>query len=188
MVKQSRSRGGPVPPGVELRKIPELSNKYIAGSDGHIYCFSKAAVNAGKPQPFLLTEAIGSAGYPFVAIIEKDRRRTIPVHRLVCAAFHGEKPSKSSVTRHLDGNKINNAPLNLAWGSYAQNEADKRRHGQVAEGERHGYAKLTEESVKIIRASIPFGLWNTADAAKVFGVDIATIRSIARGKGWKHVK
>ena len=41
--------------------------------------------------------------------------------------------------------------------------------------------------MKIIRASIPKGLWNTKDAAEVFGVDSSTIRRIARGVGWNHV-
>lgn len=169
--------------------MPGLGGKYVVGSDGHVYCFSTARVNAKRPQPFRLAEAIGDAGYPFVAIIEEGRRRTIPVHRLVCSSFHGEKPFPTAVVRHLDGVQENNRPANICWGTYAQNEADKRRHGRVAEGERHGQVKLTEEGVRIIRASIPFGLWNAVDAAKVFGVDPSTIRRVAAGKrDWQSVK
>ncbi len=131
----------------------------------------------------------GSEGYPFVAIIEDKRRRTMPVHRLVCEAFHGLRPFGRAVVRHLDGSRNNNMPYNLSWGSQSQNEADKRRHGRVSEGEGHGQAKLSKEGVRIIRASIPFGLWNTADAAKVFGVHPSTIRRIATGKrDWKCAK
>lgn len=177
-----------LPNGIELREIPGLGGKYVAGNDGHIYCFSTAKVNARKPQPFLVAETIGSGGYPFVAIIQEGKRKTTPVHRLVCAAFHGEPPTAHSVVRHLDGNRSNNEPANITWGTYAQNEADKRRHGRTAAGEKHGQVRLSEEGVRIIRASVPFGLWNAADAAKVFGVDPSTIRRIAAGKrDWKDV-
>ena len=190
MAKQSLGCGIDVPDGVELRTIPSIAGgKYVAGSDGHIYCYSTAKVNSNKPQPFRLLETEGSAGYPFVAIIEDGRRRTVPVHRLICEAFHGAKPSEKSVVRHLDGSRSNNDPANLQWGTYAQNEADKRRHGRVADGERHGQVKLSEEAVRIIRASVPFGLWNATDAAKVFGVDASTVRRIAAGKrDWQGIK
>jgi len=90
-------------------------------------------------------------------------------------------------TRHLDGDKLNSKPDNLCWGTYAENEADKRRHGRTALGEKQGIAKLTDEAVRIIRASIPYGLWNSKDAAEVFGVTPSRINAIARGVGWKHI-
>jgi hypothetical protein len=174
--------------GIELKPVPGLEGKYSAGSDGHIYCYSTAKVNARKPVPFMVAEAIGSAGYPFVAICGSGRKRTKAVHTLVCLAFHGPKPSPVHETRHLDGSRANNAPLNLCWGTGAENEQDKRRHGRVAEGSRHGIAKLNEEAVRILRVAIPQGLWNPIDAAKVFGVDPSVIRAAVNGKNWKHVE
>ena len=43
-------------------------------------------------------------------------------HRLICAAFHGEPPSISSQARHLNGNKLDNRPANLKWGSVLDNQ------------------------------------------------------------------
>jgi hypothetical protein len=187
VAKQPVDVGLGVPDGVVTNPIPGLGGKYVAGSDGHIYCYSEARVNARKPQPFRLLETIGSAGYPIVAIIEAGRRRSVAVHSLVARAFHGE-PEPMQVARHLDGDPSNNQPTNLRWGSYAENEADKRRHGRTAMGERHGQAKLTDEAVRILRIAIPAGLWDTENAAKVFGVDPSTIRRIAAGRDWKHVE
>ena len=179
---------GDIPNGVITKIVPGYDGKYVAGSNGKIYCHSDAKVNARKPKPFEVAEGVGSKGYPFVATIIDGKRKTKPVHRLVCSAFHGEPPNEKSVVRHLDGDKTNNDPCNLAWGTYAQNEADKRRHGRTACGERHGQVKLTDEAVRIIRASVPVGLWNASDAAKVFGVDPSTIRRVAAGKrDWKHL-
>lgn len=52
------------------------------------------------------------------------------VHRLVCMAFHGPPPSEDSVARHLDDDKMNNSPGNLAWGSVRQNNVDSVRNGK----------------------------------------------------------
>lgn len=177
-----------VPAGVTLRSIPGVEEKYAAGSDGHIYCYSDARVNARKPKPFRLVASVGSEGYPFVAIIEKTRKRSKAVHVLVCIAFHGPKPSKIHEVRHSDGIRTNTFPSNLSWGTPAENAADKRRHGTVAQGSRHGIAKLNEESVRILRVAIPQGLWNATDAAKVFGVDPSVIRAAVAGKNWRHVE
>lgn len=180
--------GAGVPKGVTLRSIPGLdATKYQAGSDGHIYCYSDARVNAKRPRPFRVSEAIGSNGYPFVAIIERDRKRTMAVHGLVCSAFHGVKANALHEVRHLDGDRKNNLSDNLSWGSAAENEADKRRHGRAAIGSAHGGAVLNEEAVRILRAAIPSGLWNPTDAAKVFGVEPSAIRDAVRGRSWKHV-
>lgn len=51
-------------------------------------------------------------------------------HRLVALAFHGEPPEGCPLVRHLDGNPDNNKPENLAWGTYSENEADKKTHGR----------------------------------------------------------
>lgn len=182
------STGLAVPDGVSLAVIPGYDEKYWAGNDGHIYCYSDARVNARKPRPFCLGETVSpSNGYAYVSTIADGRRKTKAVHRLVALAWHGLDVS-ANVVRHLDGDKLNNKPANLEWGTWAQNEADKKRHGTVARGESHGNAKLTEDAVRIIRAAIPAGLWDTENAAKVFGVCPSTIRRIALGRDWKHVK
>ena len=180
--------GNPVPASIELREIPHTGGKYAAGSDGHIYCYSTARNNRQKPSPFQVAEAVGSNGYAFIGTLLSGTKKTRPVHSLILQAFAGPRPYVSSVSRHLDGDKLNNTPRNLLWGTQAENEADKRRHGRVAQGERQGIAKLTDEAVRIIRASISLGLWDTENAAKVFGVSQQHIAAIARGRGWQHVQ
>lgn len=180
--------GDPVPKGIVLREVPGFGGKYAAGTDGHIYCYSRARVNARKPFPFQLAEFHNSDDYPSVQVIENERRRTKAIHVLVCLAWHGAKPSERHEVRHLDGVRANSTPANLCWGTQAENEADKRRHGTAAQGSRHGIAKLTEEAVRILRIAIPQGLWNATDAAKVFGVDPSVIRAAVSGKNWRHVE
>lgn len=43
------------------------------------------------------------------------------VHHLVARAFHGPKPEAGLLVRHMDCDKSNNTPENLAYGDYGQN-------------------------------------------------------------------
>ncbi|MBD5099835.1 MAG: HNH endonuclease [Clostridiales bacterium] len=40
---------------------------------------------------------------------------SVPIHRIVATAFHGEAPTKQHVVDHIDTNKHNNRPENLRW-------------------------------------------------------------------------
>ena len=39
----------------------------------------------------------------------------VPVHRIVCVAFHGEPPTDRHVVYHIDTNRAKNRPENLRW-------------------------------------------------------------------------
>lgn len=188
MGKKLLGLGLGVPKGIALKEMANTQGKYFAGTDGEIYCFSESRRTARLPKPFRLASS-SSPDYPYpaVAIILNGRRVTKSRHVLVCTTFHGPKPSATHEVRHLDGDHENGIPSNLKWGTPAENEADKRAHGRVAEGSKHGIAKLNEEAVRILRIAIPRGLWNPTDAAKVFGVGPSVIRSVVSGRSWKHV-
>ena len=46
---------------------------------------------------------------------------SVPTHRIVATAFHGEPPSKQHVVDHIDTNKQNNRPENLCWVTRLEN-------------------------------------------------------------------
>ena len=54
-----------------------------------------------------------STGYLFVS--------GVPVHRIVCSAFHGDPPSDQHVVDHIDTNRANNRPENLRWVTRLEN-------------------------------------------------------------------
>lgn len=62
--------------------------------------------------------------------------RKVRLHRLVLLAYAGPPPSPRHHGAHLDGDKSNNLPTNLAWKTPEENEADKRAHGTAPRGGR----------------------------------------------------
>ncbi|WP_439621469.1 HNH endonuclease signature motif containing protein [Gemmata sp.] len=111
------------------------------------------------------------------------KRRRVNVHRLILEAFVGPCPLGME-TRHLDGDRLNNRLDNLAWGTPAENAADRIRHGTVLWGTRCSSAKLTEAQVREIlhlyRTTCP----DRPALAARFGVSWSTVNRIVTGATW----
>jgi hypothetical protein len=107
-------------------------------------------------------------------------RRTY-VHILVAEAFHGAKPFKGACVRHLNGEPSDNRALNLAWGTYQENEDDKRSHGTWDD---RTTGKLSLEQRAEILRRIAEGEPQRHLAAE-FKVSRPTITRLANGSTWK---
>lgn len=129
-----------------------------------------------------------ATGYHRVTVtgaIPKNRS----VHGLVLSAFIGPRP-EGQEARHLNGKRKDNRLSNLAWGTPKENGADRVVHGTLPVGVRHGFAKLTEDQVRIIRevyASRTSFHWGSAELGRRFNVDGSTVLYAARGITWKCV-
>ena len=73
--------------------------------------------------------------------------RTYLVHRLVCEAFNGPAPFPSALVRHLDDDRTNNHPSNLAWGDMRDNIDDAKRNGRFPERKK----KFCRERARALR-------------------------------------
>lgn len=123
-------------------------------------------------------------GYLMISIIGDDgKSKTFSVHSLVCAAWNGPRP-EGFVTRHLDGDAMNNRAKNLCWGTPKQNAADRVMHGTLACGERFYAAKITEQDVVTIRNSRACD----QDLADKYNLSKSHVNAIRNGRKWKHVK
>lgn len=130
-------------------------------------------------------------GYARSTLRIKGKNYTANVHRLVCEAFNGPAPAGAEC-RHLDGDKKNNTPANLKWGTHGENHADKIAHGAVVKGTSHGMSVLTEKDVLDIRARCIPGIdWphpqSARALAKEFQVSKGTVAEICSRVTWKHI-
>jgi hypothetical protein len=182
---------------LEERPVPGFPG-YTVTPLGQVFSVTSNWRGYGKRT---LTPHPNSHGYPRVKLRDPEgKHRTVLVHTTVANTFLSPRPEGSEV-RHLDGDKNNNAVSNLAWGTAAENAADRDRHGttargnrngarkhpaQLAHGERASNAKLKEADVVAIRAAVDAGE-PQRDVATRYGVSESTVSCIILGKTWRGV-
>lgn len=122
-------------------------------------------------------------GYKRVAIFyERGKRRDVSVHRLVCAAFHGEPPADRPQVDHINAVSHDNRAVNLRWVS-AEENLSTRRHPL---GTDRPQIRLNDDQVRAIR-SAPDIRGMSVILAEQFGVTRHHIRRIQRGKARHYV-
>lgn len=154
---------------------------YEVSDQGHVRSLI-AAPSSGRPAPRILAGRLGGkARYMRVTLCGPSGRRECYIHSLVLEAFVGSCPSGMEC-RHLDGNRMNNARTNLAWGTKQENIDDKKAHGTITAQGWNSQAKLTAGQVAEVRQLASH--LSHAKIAERFGVSRSAISSILRGRTW----
>lgn len=123
--------------------------------------------------------------YTMVWLTCGGKKRYLLVHCLVLLAFVGPCPPGMECC-HWDRDRHNCNLSNLRYGTKAENQADKERHGTVMRGVKNGTAKLTESQVIEIRGLAASGLDQTVIGDR-YGITQAAVSSINTRKTWKHI-
>lgn len=115
----------------EWREHPTYAG-YQASDDGRIRSVDRLVRNRWGNEHFRrgrqLATSLSRRGYLSGNLSHDGQRINFEVHVLVAEAWHGTRPANMQV-RHLNGNKLNNHPSNLAWGTTSANNSDKVSHG-----------------------------------------------------------
>ncbi len=125
-------------------------------------------------------------GYGVLVIGDKH----VYAHRLAYTDATGDPATGLQVMHSCDNPPCCN-PAHLSAGSAWSNTADKVLKGRQQRGEQVAAARLTEDSVRFIRAN--FRQWsvgrsprsNAKELAQRFGVSPETVRDAARGATWR---
>lgn len=128
--------GGRMSGHTERRPIPGAPG-YSVAEDGRVFSESHNWRGYGTRE---LAQDLNSHGYPRVRITVGGRRKVLLVHKAVAAAFLPPRPSKRHELRHKNGTPTDNRAANLAWGTRAENAADRDRHGRTSRGLAHSHA------------------------------------------------
>jgi hypothetical protein len=163
------------------RDIPEFPN-YQASSEGRVRNLKRNCV---------LTGTVTKKGYRQYSLRGVGGRRVAYGHRLVAAAFLGPSPAPPcNLINHLDTNQLNNRPTNLEYTTPSGNARHAAAHGLLKPvrllGEKNPQAKLSEASVRAIRALRQQGV-SVAALGKQFGVTERAAHLVVTGQVWRHV-
>lgn len=156
-------------------RVIDIAPEYAVRRDGTVMrIVPRARTRAGK-----IMKPWFKDGYPVVGLRHNGAVVKNLVHRLVCKAFHGPKPTPHHEVAHNDGCPSNPHADNLRWATHVENLADKKLHGTSYPH----YTKLTEAEVRDIR-SRPRHWGMMKDLAAEFGVSERAIADIRKGRTW----
>lgn len=161
------------------QKILEFPD-YEIDADGTIYTFKNTPASRKNK---VLKPRLDKDGYFMVNLYKKDIKThgfTRRINRLLAITFKPLESYEGMVVRHMDGNPQNNNLNNLEWGTFKQNEADKKRHGTWAHGEKIGNSKLKEDQIIFIKKALKLKI-SQYKLAEMFNVSQSLISEIKRG-------
>lgn len=160
---------------------------YEVSNDGQVRRWRNQKRNymVGK----VLKPKLSRHGYLVVSLFSGGSYYHVGIHRLVCMAFHGLPASPELQACHSDGNRLNNVPSNLRWGTAKENADDRSKHGNwdFEHGSGHHAAKLDESAVSEMRKLAASGM-QIVKIARLYGVHKVTAKQAIQGETWKHVE
>lgn len=111
--------------------------------------------------------------------------KTLYAHRVAWSLTNGAIPEGMHVCHRCDNRRCCN-PGHMFLGTNAENMADRDAKGRAPHGERHGQAKLTDQSVAEIRSRVLAGETQLS-LSRAFGISKSVCSSVVSRKHWRHV-
>jgi hypothetical protein len=139
-------------------------------------------------------------GYGYTNVWKDGHWQHERVHRIACELTHGPMPAREVAMHSCD---VNYAPGDLAYrrcvrpthihpGSQSANIQEMYDKGRGytstnARGEAHGNAKLSDDAVRVIRATYTGRYGELAALARQFNTSTTAILRVVSGDTWLHV-
>jgi len=174
------------------KDIPEYEGLYQASNFGNIKSLKG---KRGSIDDRILKPGKDNKGYLYVILRKNNKSKKYFVHYLILLSFVGKR-KEGEVTRHLDGNPINNRFENIVNGTKRENQKDRIRHNKMGGmfktghkntiGENNAMAKFNEKIVRIIKWLLKDGYVPQREIAEIFGVHFSTISAIKTNRNWSN--
>lgn len=126
----------------EWRPVLDYEGWYEVSDQGRVRRVAKSW--PGIEVPYILKGQTSNVGYCMVFLYRHSKFKNVTVHSLVLQSFVGPRPAGHDAD-HINHIRTDNRLSNLRW----LNSFDNSSHP----GETHGFAKLTDEDIRIIRST-----------------------------------
>lgn len=156
----------------------------IEGTNGAYLVSDTGLVKTAKTGR-ILKPAIDARGYERVCLFKANRDRRFKVHRLVASAFVPNPDGKPQVN-HKDGNKRNNAAVNLEWATNSENMAHAKRTGLRKEHQKFCDSRKRPVIAINIDTLESTRFESVLAAQKVFGCHVCDVLKGYRGQTKGH--
>lgn len=165
----------------EWRPVVGYEWIYQVSNLGNVRSIDRIDSRKHKRVGVVLKRMIDSHGYYEVNLCKNGRVKPTQVHKLVMRAFVGERPDGCDIN-HKDGNKTNPSVDNLEYVTEGYNVQHAFDHGlnHGRKGQKHHYAKFTNEQAKEVREIYARGGISHKELGKIFGVSASSISDIVR--------
>lgn len=184
---------------IEVAQHPEFSF-YSCSRDGRVFTRPAIKVRAGLPRggaypradyyveiAQFIAKAKYTPNYKKCRVTQEGKTKLVSVHRFMLECWQCVKP-RTVITRHLDGDSLNNNLSNLKYGTVQENVNDAFKHsGNYAEGEKNGRAKLCKSDVLAIRNRHDAGEDSHAIYADYSFITFTALRDVIKRKTWQHL-
>lgn len=168
--------------GEEWRTIEGYEGFYEVSSLGRV----RRTRTGPRTRVGLIIQGYSPRGYRSVRLSRENKIKAFQVHRLVCAAFHGDQ--KHLQVNHKNGVRDDNRAANLEWvtGSENQQHAVRELNPHRNLGSANASARLTEEMVVEMRSLYAQG-WSRDRLSERFKIKPKSVWETVTRRNWRHV-
>ena len=116
-----------VPAGAyeEWRPVPDWESLYLVSNFGRF---------RNSRTGHVLAMHYNHGNYAVIGLCRNGKQSPFAAHRLVLRAFGGEPPMADMHVCHVNGDRTDNRPENMYWGTPVDNADDMRRHNTHRNG------------------------------------------------------
>lgn len=129
----------------------------------------------------VLANAKDTHGYLQVRLSKEGKARTLLLHRVVLHAFTGKLGAEGC---HLNHDKTDNTPKNLAWGTRQENESQKSEAGRRPRNTRRLGSIAEVVFARVKRFEYGFSIHHIAS---LLGKSDMWVWGVCHGKVWREV-
>lgn len=178
------------------KEIKDFPN-YMISNKGRVWSKTKIVSSPrGKylKKGRILKSHDDKRGYLKIDLINEKGRKSYKIHRLVAEAFL-KNPELKREVNHINGIKTDNEVSNLEWVTSKENKTHawniglyKKQNGLKFSGEKNGFSKLNDQTVKEIRRTYKSGGISQKELGRKYNTSQTQISYIVNRITWKHVE